>query len=217
MKKLFIFFVFLFMTQNILYAKYIDLGTCGKTYKIIEPDFMQELKKAAKEYFSKISTDEIKKQIKKEIYKQSVGISNLPFARKNAKKTYLNSYTFQQDITNPMGRVIVHKGQTIVIKNKTPLYLCFLKGNMPELKNEVMFFDKIIKKVAPNTECTYLVAGVSVFDVSKAIPNHDFYPVREFYEKRFKVKKYPSLVELKGDKINVYEFGIEQFKHKEQK
>jgi len=215
-RKIIFLILFFFCFIDLLEAKYIDLGTHGKTYKIVEPDFMKELKSAVKKYFSNnFSIEKIREQIKKEVYQQSIGKTNLSFAKKNKKYSYLNSYTFQQNIINPMGRIIFHRGETIVINNKKPFYLCFLKGNIPELKNEVAFFDKIMKKISPYEKCTYLIAGISVFKLSKIVPNHDFYPVKSFYEKRFKVKHYPSLVELKGKYINVYEFGIEQFKHKE--
>lgn len=205
----FSFFIFFFLP---LKAKYIDLGVQGKTYPIAEPDFFQELKQAFKEYQSHTSIEEVKKQLKEKIYQHSIGKTKLGFAKKNKKYVYPNVYELKQDIVNPMGRVIYHKGERIVINNKIPIYLCFLKGNIPELKNEVEFFDKIMKKINKNNECTYLVADISVFKLSKIIPDHDFYPVSPLYEKRFKIKHYPSLVELKGKKITVYEFGIEQFK-----
>lgn len=215
MRNFFLFFLSFFLISS-LQAKYIDLGTHGKTYKIVEPDFMKELKTSVKKYFANFSLEQIREQIKQQVYAQSIGKTELPFAKKNDKHTYLNSYTFQQNIINPTGRIVFHKGETIVINNRIPFYLCFIKGNIPELKNEVAFFDKIMNKLSPQSQCTYLVAGISVLKLSKMIPNHDFYPVRAFYEKRFKVKRYPSLVEAKGKYINVYEFGIEQFKHKEQ-
>jgi len=214
-KRIGFIFVFLFLLFLPLEAKYVDLGTEGKTYPIAEPDFFQELKEAFKKYESHMSLKKLKEEIKEKIYEHSIGHTDLGYAQKDRKYSYLNVYVLKQDIINPMGRIIYHKGERIIINNKVPIYLCFIKGNIPELKNEVSFFDKIMKKIGKNKKCTYLVAGISVFKLSKIIPNHDFYPVIPFYEKRFKVKHYPSLVELKGRRINVYEFGIEQFKHKE--
>ena len=210
MKKI----AFLLFFTVLIWGKYIDLGTYGKTYKILEPNFLKEVKEGVEKLYKEYPPERIRAMIKKQIEEQSVGHTSLPFSRKTTFNKYLNTYILQNNIYNPLGRIIHHRGEKMIIQNRIFVYMCYLAGNEPELKNEVTFFDKLLKKLDPNGQCTYIVAGESVFKLEKEMPQHTFYPARPFYEKRFHIKSYPTLTILKNQYIFNYTFSIEDFKHK---
>ena len=208
-------FLFLIILLNsFLFGKYIDLGTYGKTYKINEPDFIMEMKTEAKKYFSSINMSKIKEKIKESMERESITNSSLPYSKKLTFHRYLNIYTLKQNIYNPLGRVVYSKGTKITINNPVTMYTCFIAGNIPELKNEVVFFDKLVNGLSPNARCLYFVSGTSVLKLGKIISSHIFYPTQKIYETRLKIKSYPTLSILRKQYIFNYTFSIDKFKHK---
>ena len=202
------------LLNTFLFAKYVDLGTYGKTYKINEPDFIMEMKTESKKFLNSISISKIKEKIKESVEEQSITNSSLPYSKGLTFHRYLNIYTLKQNIYNPLGRLIYKKGAKLTINNPVTMYTCFIAGNIPELKNEVVFFDKLVNGLSPNARCLYFVSGISVLKLGKIIDTHTFYPTQKIYESRLKIKSYPTLSILKKQYIFNYTFSINKFKHK---
>lgn len=213
MRRLLFLFSLAFILYKSSYAQnsYIDLGKIGKTYPIKEENINLFMQKEIAKYL-KENKKEIKKEIEKNIKKLSLYNTKFLFCEKNYESPLKNDYyELPADVINPFGRVVYKKGtkiQAFLPASKT-LDICFVSGNRATVDNQLRYFS------TQYPQCLFLVAGVSVLDLRKRYPNLLLYPSSSYYEKRFGLRCYPTVVRLKGGKIKHIEASYAQFAHRD--
>lgn len=194
---------------------YIDLGTEGHTYKIVEKSFLLVIKNAVAKEQKKLTPKKVKEMVVDQIRKQATGHTQLPLCQKSERSVEENYYILNQNIYNPAGRLFRKKGYKYIVHNKRPLDICFIDGtNKKELFNQIHFYDKVVKKLSgPNAKCIYMIANRNVLQLDKKFYPRMFYPTGRGYEKNFQVSCYPTLVHLQNDKRYKFELPIEDFQN----
>lgn len=198
--------------------EYIDLGTEGNLYPIVEPNFINQLKTGIKSFEKNITKKTLKQRMLSYVNKKAVGYTMLPFCQKANKRVSLNTYKIPTDIYNPLGRLIQKAGSKVVVNNKIPFALCYLAGNDMQIDNEIKFYQTISTKLGLN-KCTFIIAGKNVLELDKRYKSQglEFYPTNSGYEDTFNIKCYPSMVYLKDKQRFNFETQIGYFSHKENK
>jgi hypothetical protein len=192
---------------------YIDFGYQGKTYDIKEKNILEEyekgLRKIKETYLNK---KHIEKILKKKINKYALFNSKKPLCLRDEKiGPEVDWYTVPVDIINPLGRIVLRKGQKIrstLPKDKT-LDLCFIygKGNYITTINEINYFSKKY----PN--CLFLVSNYNVLKLRDKFPKLEIYPSSIVQENRFNLKCYPAHLHFYDDKKEYEYFNYNRFKN----
>lgn len=215
--SLFSLFLFAFSSQNFYNPQnckkdFIFLGKKGKTYPIKEKDFYSFIQEETSSFLKREKID-LKKEVIKNVKKLSLYNTKFLFCEKNLSKPPKQDYfVLPVNIVNPFGRVVYKKGTKILVslpKGRTA-DLCFVAGNRATVFNQI----QTLKKLYP--ACLFLVADVSVFDVRQKFPNIAVYPSSAYYEKRFRIRCYPTVVHLKGGTIQHREYAYSAFLHQKQ-
>jgi len=191
-------------------SPYYDFGVCGKEYNITEPDMYEIIMKGVQEYSSEENIAKIKTEVRKIVAKKAVFISNKKYCSNNYSTEWYNDYyKYPENIYNPFGRIIHKKGElalTPSIPNEKNL--CFVDGkNKVNLKNQIAYFKKIT-----NGNCIFSVSNSDVRNLWRDFPGTDFYPGSKKIFERFDIQCVPSILHMKGSKIQQEYFSIEQFK-----
>jgi hypothetical protein len=205
-----IFFLILAISFN-LFA-FEDLGKEGVTYDIKEEDFLKYLESEAK----KIDQTEIKKEITDGIYKASKFKTSLPVCLNKEAFIDKDTFTFDTNVYTPSGRLWKAKGtkMNVPMQGNAMLNLCYVDGSdLTILDNQIDFFKSA---TASTGGCLYLISNRSVFELYEKYKDLQIFPSSEFYENRFKVDCYPTLIHLVKDDSYTYKFNISEFNHKKE-
>ena len=202
MNKIILFVFILFVFTNNSFAKTINIGTFGATYKIAEKNAIAELKQKAaqtdwKKYFNP-------KKIKSLVKNYSPDLIKLPRAGKNNTFLVDMTYTLDFDIPDGKGGILYPAGFEF-----NPLeYMNFSKIL-------VIFDGADIKQVqwcqnsyAADYKSTLLITGGSCYDLSGLFKRPVFYASADFI-RRFGVRALPSLISQQKNYMEIKEIEIE--------
>ena len=176
---------------------YIDFGIAGKLYDIKEENFFVFYEKEKTKLKKYLSKQYIKKKIEETIKKDSYYKSNKPLCLRDFTVGPVIDYIKAPiDIINPLGRIIIKKGEKIPSKipNGKTLDLCFVdgKGNKITTINQINYF----KNKVPN--CIFLVSNYNIMELRKKFPFLNIYASSIMQEKRFSIKCYPVHIQFFG-------------------
>lgn len=200
-------FAFAEIEEETAPTNYVDLGIHGKLYDIKENDILFQIEQTAKNF--KIDQDQIKKDIEAQVAAAANKTTKLPLCDKDEKEpAQTDFYTVPMDIINPMGRLIVKKGDRM--RSKLPqgaeLNLCFI-----DARNQISGENQIKSFAKNNPKCLFLVANADVRDLREKFPNLDIYPTSEMQETRFGLKCFPSKLHMEGDQKQFTYYNYESF------
>jgi len=190
---------------------YYDFGVCGKQYDITEPDMYEIIIKGVQEFQSKENLEKLKEQVKEIVKKKATFKTDKQYCSRTYEYPWHDDiYTYKEDIKNPFGRIIKHKGEkSLVPAIQGERALCFVDGkNWKSLINQVKFMQK-----ETNGKCIYIVQNRDVRDLWKKFNGYDFYPGSENILERFKVECLPAIIKMKGSQNKEIFYSIEQFKN----
>ena len=177
-----------------------NLGVVGKTYPVVEPDVLAELKEEAarKNRFGDNAFLERMKTYQPE------DIHNLP--RATMDRTFLvdMTYTLERDLLDGDGKVIYPKGFTF-----NPLDYVSFSGGMLVIDGsdptQVRWFTKT--PYVNNHRVRLLLSGGYAYNLIEEIKRSVFYLTDEIAD-RLQLAAAPSLIIQKGDKLQVREILV---------
>jgi len=177
-----------------------NLGVVGKTYPVVEPDVLAELKEEAarKNRFGDNAFLERMKTYQPE------DIHNLP--RATMDRTFLvdMTYTLERDLLDGDGKVIYPKGFTF-----NPLDYVSFSGGMLVIggsdPTQVRWFTKT--PYVNNHRVRLLLSGGYAYNLIEEIKRSVFYLTDEIAD-RLQLAAAPSLIIQKGDKLQVREIMV---------
>jgi len=209
-------YLLLILSINLIYGaatekiKIKDFGIDGHMYDIVEENMMQTIRDKADNF--QITKEKMRAILKREMKKQSVGTTELPFGKEKKEYSEKNYQILNQDVVNPLGRVIKKKGDKVLLNTPKSLDICFIDGADPVLlKNQIKYFDKLVTKTN-GLRCVYMVSNKSVLDLNKEYYPRLFYPSKSIYEQRFMIKSIPTYIHIEKDRKYFYSYPIEMFK-----
>lgn len=186
---------------------YVDLGIQGRLYDIKEQDILAQIEQTAKNF--KLDQKLVRKSVEEQIAAAANRSTNLPLCEKDEKgKSETDIYTIPTDIINPMGRMIVRKGDKIKSKlpQGTELNICFVDArNIISGENQIKSF------MAKEPKCLFLIANADVRNLREKFPELDIYPTSEMQESRFGLKCYPSKLHFESDQKQFTYYSYESF------
>lgn len=175
------------------------LGTVGRTYPIVEPDLLAELRESSSQFEQ--SREELLARIKN--YKPA----NLhPLPRAAADRTFLVDmrYTLDRDLTDAHGNIIYPKGYSF-----NPLEYIVLAGGLIVIDgsdpSQVSWFMR--SPYFQNRQTKLLLVGGQAADLIEKLQRPAFYLTGDMAE-RLRLAAAPALVMRKGDKMQVQEFYV---------
>lgn len=187
----------------------VELGVVGKTYPIIEKNAVTQMKDAAAQVdWSKVLN---KKKLEKAIHdfkpKESV---YLPKASRARTRLVDISYTNPDDIRDVHGKLLYPKGYTF-----NPLDYVTFPNTIIVLngadKDQVKWF----KSLPNNTDIKVMliVTDGSYFDLGEELGRPVFF-ISSLIAKRFQLEYVPSIIQQKGNMMEVKEIDVESQKKK---
>jgi len=191
-------------------SPYYDFGTNGKTYPILEKDILEEIRDGLANL--KLDKVKIKADLIKAVEKMANYKTELPLClsgvdyNEEEDVSYLHS-----DMRDRKGKLLKKSGSpiTVPLPPGTDFSLCFISGkNYVSGLNQIMALGKASKMTK---KCMYLVSDRDVRDYRKSFPKLDIYPSSKAQEDRFKVKCYPSKVDLYNTKRHLTQYNYSQF------
>ena len=195
------FLIFLFTTgKSWGEKKMIFLKPEGEIYSIAEKDALAEIKEKAAE----INWKEVKKEFKKKIMAYLNLTSGLGHACKDRKFSFLPLYTLPFDIKDANGNIIYPAGYTFNPLDYVPFPFTFVffDGNS---EKEVKW---LINSPYFNDTSVFLVAtGGNIYRLSEKFKRSVFMFTEEM-EKRFQVRRTPSVAKAAGNRMVIEEIGI---------
>ena len=200
-------FAFAGIEEETTPSDYVDLGIQGRLYEIKEKDILFQIEQTAKNF--KIDEKQIRKDIEDQVAAAAKKTTKLPLCDKDVKEeAQTDFYIVPTDIINPMGRLIVKKGDKM--RSKLPqgaeLNLCFI-----DARNQISGENQIKSFAKNNPKCLFLVANADVRDLREKFPNLDIYPTSEMQETRFGLKCFPSKLHMEGDQKQFTYYDYESF------
>ncbi|MEA3429393.1 MAG: hypothetical protein U9Q84_09355 [Thermodesulfobacteriota bacterium] len=184
------------------------LGTFGRTYSIIERDALEEIKEHASKidwhkHFNKEKAETAVKNYQPE------NMTALPRATEDRTFSVDMTYTLDFDIPDGKGGILYPKGYTF-----NPLDYVQLPNILVVIdasdKKQVEWFESSQYINDYKTMC--LVTGGKSWALSQKLQKPVFYANKQIVE-RFKLKAVPSVVQQKGQYMEVKEFDIENQKN----
>lgn len=175
------------------------LGTVGRTFPVVEPDLLAELRRSSLKFEQ--SREELAARI--ESY-QPVNLHPLP--RAAVDRTFLVDmrYTLDRDLTDANGNVIYPKGYTF-----NPLDYLVLAGGLIVIDgsdpSQVIWF--MHSPYFQDQRAKLLLAGGRVTDLIAKLQRPVFYLTGDMAE-RLRLAAAPALIMRKGDKMQVQEFYV---------
>ena len=187
----------------------VDLGVVGKTYPIIEKNAVTQMKDAAAQVdWGKVLD---KKKLEKAIHdfkpKETV---YLPKASRERTRLVDISYTNPDDIRDVHGKLLYPKGYTF-----NPLDYVTFPNTIIVLngadKDQVKWF----KSLPNNTDIKVMliVTDGSYFDLGEELGRPVFF-ISSLIAKRFQLEYVPSIIQQKGNMMEVKEIDVESQKKK---
>lgn len=190
-------------------TEYIDLGTHGKEYKILENDILVEIETEAKKF--SFNSKEVQDTVKKQVIEAAFETTEKPLCVKDIHKMPEIDYaSIPENIYNPVGRKIYSKGDKIKapLKGGQILDLCFIDSRIIEVgKNQINSFIKT------NPECTFLVANKNVLSLREIYPSLKIFPTSKSQEDRFNVDCYPAIIHMENDTKETFYHSYDKFKN----
>ena len=200
-------FAFAGIEEETTPSDYVDLGIQGRLYEIKEKDILFQIEQTAKNF--KIDEKQIRKDIEDQVAVAAKKTTKLPLCDRDVREqAQTDFYTVPMDIINPMGRLIVKKGDKM--RSKLPqgaeLNLCFV-----DARNQISGENQIKSFAKNNPKCLFLIANADVRDLREKFPNLDIYPTSEMQEVRFGLKCFPSKLHMEGDQKQFTYYNYESF------
>lgn len=190
-------------------GEFIDFGTHGKEYRILENDILEEINRETKKFA--FDSNEVKDIVQKQVIEAAFESTTKPLCVKDTYKKPEIDYAFiPEDIYNPVGRKIYSKGDKIKapLKAGQVLDLCFIDSRIIEVgKNQINTF---IKQY-PN--CNFLVANKNVLSLRQVYPELKIFPTNKSQEDRFNVECYPAVVHMENETKETFYHSYDKFKN----
>lgn len=189
-------------------AKY--LGSTGRTYEIVEPDFLMEIeKKAAQVDWNKaMDRDRMKEKVKNF---HPHNLKNLPKATANRTFYVDPTWTLDFDIPDGKGGILYPKGYTFNPLDYRPLnsILVVLDAGDPE---QIEWFKKTPYR--DDYRVKVLLSGGNYYDLMMDLDRPVFYLV-EPHAERLQLQAVPSVIIQRDNLLQVYEVlvGKKEKKH----
>jgi conjugal transfer pilus assembly protein TraW len=184
-----------------------DLGVVGKSYPVVEPDVVAELKEEAARK-NRFGDDAFLERMK--TY-QPEDIHNLP--RATMDRTFLvdMTYTLDRDLLDGDGKVIYPRGFTF-----NPLDYVSFSGGMLVIDGNDPVQVKWFKETpyADNHQVRLLLSDGYAYELIKQLKRSVFYLTDEIAG-RMQLSAVPALIIQKGDRLQVREFLLPEGKHDE--
>ena len=184
------------------------LGTFGTTYSIVERDALEEIKEHAskidwRKHFNKEKTEAAVKNYQPE------KVTALPRATENRTFSVDMTYTLDFDIPDGKGGILYPKGYTFNPLDYVQLPNILVVIDASDQK-QIEWFESSPYINDYKTMC--LIAGGKFWALSQKLQKPVFYANKQIVE-RFKLKAVPSVVQQKGQYMEVKEFDIENQKN----
>ena len=181
-----------------------EVGTFGKVYKIVEPDFIDEMEQRAANLDASAfpTTKEMEDKVKNY---QPDNLVKLPRAKKDSAFLVDPTYTLEFDIPDGKGGVIYPKGFTFnpLDYETMTVMIVVIDGSDPE---QVQWF--LNSPYSESLQVRLLLSGGNHWEVSKKLRRQVFYYMR-WVEDRLHLRNVPSIVSQEGRNIRVDEIFIE--------
>jgi conjugal transfer pilus assembly protein TraW len=177
-----------------------DLGVVGKTYPIVEPDIIIEMKRKMANQ-ERLNSAMLRNRLKD--YKPA-DLQQLPKATKDNQKIVDMTYTLPADLLDAEGKVIYPKGFTF-----NPLdYVTFrrglviLDGNDSE---QLRWFEN--SPYYESHQAMLLITDGSAYDLISQLQRPVFYLTKDIAT-RLQLAAVPSVVIQEQDKMQIFEFEV---------
>ena len=181
-----------------------DLGVVGKTYPIVEPDIILEMKQKMANQ-ERMNSAMLRNRLRD--YKPA-DLHELPNATKDNQKIVDMTYTLPVDLLDADGKIIYPKGFTF-----NPLdYVTFrrglviLNGNDSE---QLRWFEK--SPYYESHQAMLLITDGSAYDLISKLQRPVFYLTKDIAT-RLRLAAVPSVVIQEQDKMQIFEFEVKPTK-----
>jgi len=185
-----------------------NLGVVGKTYPVVEPDVLAELKEEAarKNRFGDNAFLERMKTYQPE------DIHNLPQATMDRTFLVDMTYTLERDLLDGDGKVIYPRGFTF-----NPLDYVSFSGGILVIDGNDSAQIKWFKETpyADNHQVRLLLSDGYAYELINQFKRSVFYLTDEIAD-RLHLSAVPALIIQKGDRLQVREFLVPEGEHDEQ-
>lgn len=202
--KLFTFLFVCLMASSAQATIIKDLGVVGKTYPIVEPDIILEMKQKMASQ-KRMNSAMLRNRLRD--YKPA-DLHELPKATKDNQKIVDMTYTLPADLLDADGKVIYPKGFTF-----NPLdYVTFrrglviLNGNDSE---QLRWFKK--SPYYESHQAMLLITDGSAYDLISKLQRPVFYLTKDIAT-RLRLAAVPSVVIQEQDKMQIFEFEVKPTK-----
>jgi len=198
--KLCTFLLVCFMTSAAQATIIKDLGVVGKTYPIVEPDIILEMKQkmASQE---RLTSAMLRNRLRD--YKPA-DLHELPKASKDNQKIVDMTYTLPADLLDADGKIIYPKGFTF-----NPLdYVTFRRGLVILNGNDhdqISWFEE--SPYYENHQAMLLITDGSAYDLISKLQRPVFYLTKDIAT-RLQLAAVPSVVVQEQNKMRVFEFEV---------
>ena len=185
-----------------------NLGVVGKTYPVVEPDVLAELKEeAARE--NRFGDNAFLERMK--TY-QPEDIHNLPQATMDRTFLVDMTYTLERDLLDGDGKVIYPRGFTF-----NPLDYVSFSGGILVIDGNDSAQIKWFKETpyADNHQVRLLLSDGYAYELINQFKRSVFYLTDEIAD-RLHLSAVPALIIQKGDRLQVREFLVPEGEHDEQ-
>jgi len=208
LKNILIIALFIFLCPNLAIASTHVLGAFGRTYSIIERDALEEIKEHASKidwhkHFNKEKAERAVKNYQPE------KMTALPRATENRTFSVDMTYTLDFDIPDGKGGILYPKGYTFNPLDYVQLPNILVVINASD-KKQVEWFESSQYINDYKTMC--LITEGKFWTLSQELQKPVFYANKQIVE-RFKLKAVPSVVQQKGQYMEVKEFDVESRKN----
>lgn len=176
---------------------YVDLGIHGNMVEPIEPDFMLEMQKKAKD----LNRTLLQEQAKKSLNEAMQVKSDIPSCDKNRTYTKTPAYTVEQDIYLPTGQLLYPKGYRFGVLSKIqfPSKIVIINADDP----------KQIDLAREHKDGIFLVAKGDIRTLQNALKIDSVFKLDEAGNKSFEVMCLPTIFEQKNETFLVNEIDLD--------
>ena len=191
-------------------APYLDLGVQGRVYDIVETDFLEDMKSEVAKYKKVLKKEQVNADIERQVEAAANRPTQLPFCKKDEDLGAVqDSFVSPVDIRNPLGRVVVKKGEVVntTMPSGVKLEICYIN-----YANEAAGENQLNSMVISHPRCLFLVANKDVRDLRKKYPNYEIYPTSTYQEQRFMLNCYPSILTMENNTLHIVNYNYDDFK-----
>ena len=194
-------FLFVWLMASSAQATIIkDLGVVGKTYPIVEPDIILEMKQkmASQE---RLNSAMLRNRLRD--YRPA-DLKQLPTATKDNRKFVDMTYTLPADLLDADGQITYPKGFTF-----NPLdYVTFRRGLVilnGNDREQLRWFEE--SPYYENHQAMLLITDGSAYDLISQLQRPVFYLTKDIAT-RLRLAVVPSVVVQEQDKMRIFEFEV---------